>query len=298
MVLESPAPMRRMISVASQAMISSMTSLSGVPAGTWPRTTSMPKRSESGAESPNIRELLISRVLCLAHGIETPGLALRTDNTLGREDLFGNLRDVALMRFEAYPQWQAYQAIAGAIRMSHRPMRARATKPGGRTVQRDIMKHGTDAGGFHALDEGSALRQSVEQEVIHVGVVRAFPRDRRAPQHALGFQRFGPCVVAPPDGQTLGGDAVALFQLRSQKRRDQFTGQVGRADIDPGVLVHLAAEVLAAIGALLADHLCPLDQCGVVHQQGAAFAGDHVLGFVEAQRRQVADAAQCAPLVA
>src|SRR6185312_10948190 len=146
MVLESPAPMRRMISVASQAMTSSMTSLSGVPSGTWPRTTSMPKRSESSAESANIRELLISRVPCLARGIETFGLALRTENTPGREGLLGGLRDLVLMGLEAYPQRQAYQAIADAVRMPHRAMRARATKPGGRAVQRDIMKHGADAG--------------------------------------------------------------------------------------------------------------------------------------------------------
>ncbi len=54
--------------------------------------------------------------------------------------------------------------------------------------------------------------------------------------------------------------AVGIFHLRPEEGGGDLAGQVGRADVDPGVLVHLAAEELAAVRALLADDLGALDE--------------------------------------
>ena len=49
----------------------------------------------------------------------------------------------------------------------------------------------------------------------------------------------------------------------------------------PRVLVDLAAEELAAVGALLPDDLGALDESRIVDEQRAALAGDDVLRLVE-----------------
>jgi hypothetical protein len=86
-------------------------------------------------------------------------------------------------------------------------------------------------------------------------------------------------VVVLPVVQAAAQDVVALLQLRIQEGRDQPAGEAGRADIDPGVLVHLTAQEGAAAGDLLADDLGPLDPRAIVDQQRATLAGDDVLGL-------------------
>ena len=85
---------------------------------------------------------------------------------------------------------------------------------------------------------------------------------------------------------------VRLLHLRPKEGRDQLARKVGRADVHPRVLVDLAAEELAAVGALFADDLGALDEPRVVDQQRAALARDDVLRLVEATAAEVADRAE------
>ncbi len=67
---------------------------------------------------------------------------------------------------------------------------------------------------------------------------------------------------------------------------------VRRTEVDPGVLVDLAAEELAAVGALLLDDLGPLDPVRAVDEQRAALAAHHVLRLVEAEAGDVGQRAE------
>ena len=57
-------------------------------------------------------------------------------------------------------------------------------------------------------------------------------------------------AVEVPDLLAVALDLLALFQLGQQEGCQDVRRQVARADIHPGVLVHLAAEETAAVGAL------------------------------------------------
>lgn len=100
-----------------------------------------------------------------------------------------------------------------------------------------------------------------------------------------------------PDLQTLGGNGLSFFHLGPEEGGDQFAGEVGGADVDPGVLVDLAAEELAAVGALFTDDFSTVSKGRVVDQQGAAFAGDDVLGFMERVAAQISNRSQRTPFV-
>ena len=119
-----------------------------------------------------------------------------------------------------------------------------------------------------------------------MGIVLAASRDDWAAQAPGVLQRFQGVVIAVPNRQPARGDGVGFFHLRPQKGGDEFAGQIRRTDVHPGVFVHLAAEELAAVGALLADDLGASCQRRIVDQQRAAFAGDDVLGLVEAETAQ------------
>src|SRR5687768_8946042 len=71
------------------------------------------------------------------------------------------------------------------------------------------------------------------------------------------------------------------IELRDQDGGEHVARQVARAEVDPGVLVDLAAEEAGAVGALLADDLGALLERAVVHDERAALAARHVLGVVE-----------------
>ncbi len=85
-----------------------------------------------------------------------------------------------------------------------------------------------------------------------------------------------------PDRLAGGFESRSRLQLRQQEGRQDIGRQVAGADVHPGVLVHLAAEEAAAVGAFLADDLGALDVAWVVDQQRAALAAGEVLGLVEA----------------
>ena len=100
-------------------------------------------------------------------------------------------------------------------------------------------------------------------------------------------------VVALPDrAARVAWIASRASSCAEQERREDVGRQIARADVDPGVLVDLAAEEPAAVGALLADDLGALDELRVVDEQRAALAAGEVLGLVEALRRQRAERAE------
>ncbi len=104
-------------------------------------------------------------------------------------------------------------------------------------------------------------------------------------------------MIVFPNLKPLGGDGLGFFHLGPEEGGDQFTGEVGGADVNPGVLVDLAAEELAAVGALFTNDLGSIRKNGVVDQQGATFAGDDVLGFMERVAAQISDGSQRSPFV-
>ena len=83
----------------------------------------------------------------------------------------------------------------------------------------------------------------------------------------VGLELREGLVVAIPDREAPLGDRVGLLQLRPEERRDDLARQVRRAEVDPGVLVDLAAEELAPVGALLPDDLGALDEPRVVDER-------------------------------
>src|SRR5438128_1763658 len=66
-------------------------------------------------------------------------------------------------------------------------------------------------------------------------------------------------VVPLPDAPPLRLNLGARLQLRVKEGGEQVRGEIARAQVDPGVLVHLAAKEAAAVGAFLPDDLGALD---------------------------------------
>jgi len=75
-----------------------------------------------------------------------------------------------------------------------------------------------------------------------------------------------PILVVIPDLQPFGGDGLGFLHLGPEEGGDQFAGEVGGADVDPGVLVDLAAEELAAVGAFFTDDFGAVSKGRVVDQ--------------------------------
>ncbi len=78
----------------------------------------------------------------------------------------------------------------------------------------------------------------------------------------------------------------------------EFTRQIGRADVNPGVLIHLSAEELGTVGPFLADDLGALRTSRCTDQQRAALPRNDVLRLVEGQCAHVTDRTERPALVA
>ena len=74
-----------------------------------------------------------------------------------------------------------------------------------------------------------------------------------------------------------------MFKLRTEKGRQQVRRQIARPNIDPGVLVDLAAKKLAAIRSLFPKDLGSLIEVRIVDQQRAAFSAREILGLMETE---------------
>ena len=88
-------------------------------------------------------------------------------------------------------------------------------------------------------------------------------------------------MIMIPDLEPFGRDGVSVFHLGPKEGSDQFAGEIGGADVNPGILINLTAKELTAVGAFFSDDFSSISEGGVVDQDGTTFAGDDVLGFVE-----------------
>ncbi len=96
-------------------------------------------------------------------------------------------------------------------------------------------------------------------------------------QHTGSLQRRERRMVIFPDCQPFFRDRLGFLHLSPQERCNDFAGQIGRADIDPCILVHMAAEKKAAVGALFSDDLGPFCKACIVDQECPALARDDLL---------------------
>ena len=92
--------------------------------------------------------------------------------------------------------------------------------------------------------------------------------------------------------------SFSLLELSEQVRRQDVGRKIGRAEIHPGVLVHLAAEEARAVRALLAYDLGAVLERFIVHDQRPAFAAAEVLRLMKGLGRQRAEGPQVPALVA
>src|SRR5262249_21394832 len=92
---------------------------------------------------------------------------------------------------------------------------------------------------------------------------------------------------APPRG-----NGVHLFQLGKKKRTDYLARQVGRPDIDPGVLIDLSSDEFAAIGSLFANDLGAFDHLWRIDTESSSLPAYKVLGVVKAIGAQSTDRSQ------
>src|SRR5260370_24007011 len=125
-----------------------------------------------------------------------------------------------------------------------------------------------------------------------MGVMRAALKNDRAAKTAGALEAGESLMVAVPMGLPAPCQGLGILELRPEKGRNDVARQIGGADIDPSILIDLAAEEFASVGAFFADDLGPLDEARVVDDQRAAFAGDEVLGLVEAEGRELSEASQ------
>src|SRR5438128_6961393 len=94
-------------------------------------------------------------------------------------------------------------------------------------------------------------------------------------------------VVGVPDGLPFRRNGFGLLELRPQERSRDLARKERAADVDPAVLVHLAAEELPPIGPLLLENVGPVGERRVVDQDRAALAAMDVLRLVEAERAEI-----------
>ena len=159
------------------------------------------------------------------------------------------------------------------------------------------MEHTLDAALAQVGDQSLAKVERRHEHVEHVVSLFAVFRHVRKLHFVSHRPIFEVFIVEAPNPLAMGLDLFSVFQLGIQKRGQDIRRQVGGANVYPGVLVHLAAEEAAAIGAFLADDLGALDERRIVDQQCPSLAAREVLGFVEGLRRQRSKRSQVFALV-
>src|ERR1700686_2834966 len=143
-------------------------------------------------------------------------------------------------------------------------MRASEAQACWRGVQRDIVKNRADPVLLKSRENLVALGLGRHEYVVHVSVVLTIRRHDRAAKQALALERREHLVVALPDRQPLGRDALRLLELGPQKGGGDLARQKRRTEILAGVFVDFAAEKPAAIGALFADDFGAKHKPGIV----------------------------------
>jgi hypothetical protein len=195
--------------------------------------------------------------------------AVEPDETAGgrsRKLAHGVDDGVLILDGEIVVEGQAEQAVAEVFGDRAVAVPAAESAPHLGEVQRQVVKHGQDAAPLEMIDQRTALRQRRQQQVVHVvGLPAVRGHDRRphararAPVAQLG-------VVELPQRSALALDRVAGFELGTEKRRQDVGHDVARSDVDPRVLVHLAAEHGAAVGAFFSNDFRSVDMPWLVEQ--------------------------------
>ena len=206
-----------------------------------------------------------------------------------------NLRDDARYLFfgETVVERQPQQTPRHVVGDCHRPGGPVELHAGGRRMQRHIMKCGVDAARFEVPDQPRARREVVEQDVEHVTVAGRAGRIRlRQAQQAGALEFLKPASIRRAQALTLGGDRIGVLELSVQKGPDQLARQKRGANVDPGVLVDLAAKELRAVAAFLADDLGARDELGVVDEQRPALAANYVFRLVELETAKMPNRAR------
>src|SRR5262249_59298393 len=100
----------------------------------------------------------------------------------------------------------------------------------------------------------------LQQNVEHVAVAgESFGGRLRQGQASAAGERRQAVRIRLAECEASCVDVVGAPELGMEKSADQLAWQVGGADVDPRILVHLPAEELRPVRALLADDLRPLD---------------------------------------
>lgn len=216
--------------------------------------------------------------------------ARRTGKGRGRGRQRANLHADALdiARGQAHPERQAQQSGGHPVGYRHVAGHFPVAPAGLRGMQWLVVRRALDALLQESIHQLLALLRRGGHEVEDVAVVLDGGR------RGTGMERL---LVPPPQLPALPKDMVELLHLGPQEGGAELADEAGGADVDPGVVRHLVAEEAGPIGAVFPDDLGALDIFRGVDEQGAALAALDVLGLVERQGGQVADAAQLPPLV-
>ena len=164
-------------------------------------------------------------------------------------------------------------------------------------MERDVVEDRVDPLDGEVRDERVARTLVLDEKIVEMPVLPAVPRDDW-PAHPPS--RSSASKASGSDPRSLSRrarDRVGLLELGPQERRDDLARQVRRADVDPGVLVDLAAEELPAVRALLADDLGRLDEARVVDSSAPPSPQMTFLVSWKLSGAEVADASERPPAV-
>ena len=150
-----------------------------------------------------------------------------------------------------------------------------------RRVQRHIMKYRMNAVAFQVLDEPRSRLQVFDENVEHMEIAGAMLRDRLNPNRPGVDQRRQAGGIAVVDATTQCGYFLHCLELGKKHCGQQIGGDIGRADIHPGIFIDFAAKELAAIGPLFANDFGAARQIRIVRQESACLPGNEVFRIRE-----------------
>ena len=159
------------------------------------------------------------------------------------------------------------------------------------------MKHRENLIRPEMIDERGARVQRGHHQVEQVRRMLTIGRCNRELHLTFTSPHAEFLSVTSPDRLAPSLNLVTRLELRQQIGGEDARTAGSSSRRPPSVyLIDLAAEEPAAVGALLAEDLGPLDEARVVDQQRAALAAGDVLGLVEAERRERRRASRAAGL--
>src|SRR6266511_5937064 len=112
-------------------------------------------------------------------------------------------------------------------------------------MQWHVMKNSRDSSLLQSVDECTPRLQIFQQKVVHVRVMRPIFRNNRATYYSRLLKGSQPLVICSPYLEAAACDGIDFLHLGPKEGSQYFTWKIGRADIDPGVLIDLPTEELA-----------------------------------------------------